>query len=158
VKREYIGKRGERIFEVLIMDFCGGPQPLFDPIFFGDKFRTLDYYVELVGAQTRRYFFIQVKSTRQGYSVSKGKRRLRVNVTQEDVDRMVAFPAPTYVVGIDEQTRQGYLLAVNEARRGIAGLPTTYPLTCASMHRLWHEVNEFWSNRDMVLKNSYFSE
>jgi hypothetical protein len=27
--------------------------------------------------------------------------RLRVQVTQDDIDRMVTYPAPTYVVGID---------------------------------------------------------
>ena len=35
-----------------------------------------------------------------GYTAEEN--RLRVQVTQDDIDRMVAYPAPTYVVGIDE--------------------------------------------------------
>jgi hypothetical protein len=158
VDPEYVGKRGERIFEVLIMDFCGRPEPFCNPIFLGEKFPTVDYYVELVGAKARPYFFVQVKSTSKGYKTIKGKKRLKAKVNQEDVDQMVAFPAPTYAVGIDERARRGYLLSVNEPRKSIATFPTRFPQTCANLQRLWDEVNTFWSGLNMVLANSYFTE
>src|SRR5438270_9685356 len=156
VIRDYIGKRGERIFEVLILDPCGRQNPFFDPVYLGDKFPTLDYYVELVGAGARYYFLVQIKSTREGYRALGGRRRLRVELNQKDIDRMVAFPAPTYAVGIDEGARRGYILSVNAARRGISTFPTKFPLSCANLRRLWNEVNTFWSRRDMALTGSYF--
>ena len=55
---------------------------------------------------------MQVKGTRLGYTAKEN--RLRVQVTQDDIDRMVGCPAPTYVVGIDVEVGDGFLLSVNE--------------------------------------------
>lgn len=46
-----IGKRGEAIFTAAIMKPCGRERPYFVPHFLGDKFRTLDFIVELVGVE-----------------------------------------------------------------------------------------------------------
>jgi hypothetical protein len=75
---------------------CSGRnEPYFHPRFLGDKYPTFDYLVELVGYEAY-FFFVQVKSTRQGYRGGRGTRRLRVNVDRTDVGRMVGSPLPAY--------------------------------------------------------------
>jgi hypothetical protein len=108
-----IGDRGQLLCYLLLTTPCPGrTEPYFRPTFLGDKHPTFDYLVELVGSDA--YFFAQVKSTRQGYRPGSGPRRLRVNVSRQDVERMVASPIPAYVVGIDEPQGLGYLLSMNE--------------------------------------------
>jgi hypothetical protein len=112
--------------------------------------------VELVGSEAF-VFFVQVRATRQGYRTGRGTRRLRVNVDREDVQRMVASPVPAYIVGIDEPLGMGYLLSMNEPREaGLGGLPTRHLLECDNLERLWHEVQNFWASRDMLLTGSHF--
>jgi hypothetical protein len=102
-----IGSRGESNFEVLVTKIKRRDrQPLFRTHFLGDKFGALDYLVELVGFRGgSAHCFVQVKTTTRGYT-SLAPQRLRVDVTQKDIDRMIAFPAPTYVVGVDEPREQ----------------------------------------------------
>ncbi len=157
-KKDYIGKWGEQLFGGLIMDYFGRDMPYFDPLYTDGVFETLDYYVELVGAPARYHFWVSVKSTNKGYTKVRGQRRLTVQVNREDVDRLVSFPAPTYVVGIYPFHREAYILSVNEPRGPINHLTTAYPLNQANMERLWEEVHGFWEQRDMVLKNSVFTE
>src|SRR5947209_4472161 len=93
-----IGSRGEAIFSVRITDFCGGSRPYFRPYFLGEKARTFDYLVQLVGAGRKTpFFFVQVKTTRLGYT-KKHPRRLRVSMPGIDVKRFSSLPAPTYLV------------------------------------------------------------
>ena len=49
VGRDYIGKRGEAIATAALLDFCGNPEPYFDPHFLGEKCPTYDFLVELLG-------------------------------------------------------------------------------------------------------------
>jgi hypothetical protein len=136
--------------------YPGRNDPYFRPRFLGDKHPTIDYLVELVGSEAY-FFFVQVKSTRQGYRQGRGTRRLRVNVDREDVRRMVASPAPAYVVGIDEPREVGYLLSMNEPRQaGLGGLPARHLLDSGNLQRLWQEVQNFWASRNMVLTGSHF--
>ena len=152
-----IGDRGQWLFCLLMTQICPGRnEPYFRPRFLGDKYPTFDYLVELVGSEAY-FFFVQVKSTRQGYRKGAGTRRLRVNVNREDVQRMIASPVPAYVVGIDEPQEVGYLLSINEPRQaGLGGLPARHLLDCGNLKRLWQEVQSFWASRNMVLVGSYF--
>jgi hypothetical protein len=61
-----IGDRGQWLCCLILTQICPGrSEPYFRPTFLGDKHPTFDFLVELVGAEG--YFFVQVKSTRQGY-------------------------------------------------------------------------------------------
>jgi hypothetical protein len=157
VEADDIGDRGQWLFCLLITQICPGRnEPYFRPRFLGDKYPTVDYLVELVGREAY-FFFVQVKTTRQGYRQGKKTRRLRVNVTREDVQRMVVSPIPTYVVGIDELLEVGFLLSMNEHRKaGLGGLPTKHQLDSENLARLWQEVHNFWASRNMVLTGSHF--
>jgi hypothetical protein len=157
VAADDLGDRGHWLFCLLVTQTCPGRTgPYFRARFLGDKFPTFDYLVELVGSEAY-FFFVQVKSTRQGYRPGRDCRRLRVNVDKEDVQRMVASPIPAYIVGIDEPQKVGYLLSMNEPRQGgLGGLPAKHLLDCANLERLWREVQAFWAKRDMVLVGSHF--
>lgn len=127
-----IGERGQWLFCLLMTRICPGRnEPFFCPRFLGDRFPTFDYLVELVGAEAY-FFFVQVKATQRGYRHGRGARRLRVNVSRGDVQRMVASPVPAYVVGIDEPRERGYVLSMNEPdRQGSGAWPPATGSTAA---------------------------
>jgi hypothetical protein len=155
--RDDIGSRGEFIFCARIMDFCGRDLPYFRPRFLGEKARTLDYLVELVdtGARTS-FFFVQVRTTQQGYT--KKGRRLKVGISGTDLRRLSLIPAPTYLVGVDEPGEVGYILAVLEGMSDpIPSLPAEFPLDARNLPRLFQEVEQFWTGRDMTRRQSVFS-
>jgi hypothetical protein len=133
---------------------CEREDPYFRPRFLGDKCPTFDYLVELVDYPAY-YFFVQVKGTTLGFT--QDSTRLKVQVSQEDINRMVACPAPTYVVGIDVQSvGVGFLLSVNEPREHVASLTTQFRIDCASLRKLRDEVYTYWSSRNMSLTGSQF--
>lgn len=71
---------------------------------------------------------------------------------------MVGLPAPTYLIGIDENNETAYIIAVNEALKSdLSSLPVSFPLDATNLERLWDEVDSFWKSRDMILKSSVFS-
>lgn len=152
---EDIGERGQDLFKVLFTAFCGRADPFFRPRFLGDKYRTFDFLVEVVD-RPEFFFFVQVKGTTLGYTV--GERRLRVQVDQDDIDRMVACPVPSYVVGIDVLVGLGFLLSVNEPRGNVASLITRFPIECGLLEQLRDEVIGYWSGRHMPLIGSRFRE
>lgn len=156
VAREDIGERGEWLFRLLMTELCGRSDPFFRPRFLGDKYPTFDFIVEVVD-QPSYFFFVQVKATTLGYT-TKGN-RLRIQVSQDDINRMVACPAPAYVVGIDAtQINVGFLLSANEPRDNVASLTTRHKIDCGVLKRLRDEVVAFWSSRNMVLTGSSFRE
>src|ERR1700730_14836470 len=99
--KDYIGKRGESIFTVLITRWCDG-KPLFNDIFLGDKHETSDFIVELINPTSgHAQFYVQVKSTNGRYTGKRSSRKLDVDVTKNDVEKLKKIHAPAYVVGID---------------------------------------------------------
>ena len=149
-----IGDRGQWLFCLMLTElYHGRNEPYFRPRYLGDKYPGFDYLVELVGKE-EWFFFIQVKATTLGYRGTASSKRLNVSVPKENVARLAASPVPTYVVGIDERKKHGYILSVNEPRKGIGSLPATHKLDCETLRRLWQEVHDFWSSRDMTLKGS----
>ncbi|OWK46958.1 DUF4365 domain-containing protein [Fimbriiglobus ruber] len=137
-------------------DLCGRDDPFFRPRFLGDKYPTFDYIVEVVD-RPAYFFFVQVKGTTPGYTSEEN--RLWVQVTQDDIDRMVACPAPTYLVGIDVNAiGVGFLLSLNEPRVNVASLTTRFRIECVVLEQLRDEVIEFWSSRNLTLTGSRFRE
>ena len=125
--QDAIGLRGESIFSAALTKLYGRPEPLFNPRFLGEKYPAVDYIVELNTPSTRiiSYFFVQVKTTRAGYT--KREHRLKVKVLDKDVTRLVALPAPTYVVGVDEVNEATYIVSANgRYTRGLSSLSTRF--------------------------------
>ncbi|MBW4620607.1 MAG: DUF4365 domain-containing protein [Cyanosarcina radialis HA8281-LM2] len=157
--REIIGERGESIFRVLITRKHPTRGYLFEhPRFLGEKKRTIDFHVELFHDESSiPFFFVQVKSTSQGYTLK--ERRLKVQVTTTDMQRLAAYPAPTYIVGIDELEEQGYIVSANgEYKTGLPSLCTDYPLKPNTLALLWDEVVAYWSAPKYPLFRSVFCD
>ncbi len=151
-----IGNRGQNLFDLLMTQFCGRDEPFFRPRFLGDKYPTFDYVVE-VADHPAYFFFAQVKATTKGYT--KKENRLIVELGHVDVDRMIACPAPTYLIGIDaNEIGLGYLLSINEPLERISSLTTKFRLECSVLEALRDEVVEYWTARNMTLTGSRFQE
>jgi hypothetical protein len=156
--KDALGQRGERIFEVLITKFHSDAGPIFKPQFLGDKWQYVDFIVELVGAGSYvPYFFVQVKTTRQGYTQKEN--RLKVKVKEESVIGIASYPAPTYIVGIDEIQEVGYLVSANgENLKSLSSLSTNFPINKQNRQILWQEINNFWSQYSPKNLVSQFSD
>jgi hypothetical protein len=155
--RDALGERGESIVRVLLTRLYSRPQPYFRPQFLGDKHPTVDFFVELVGVTEpiTPFFFVQVKATTQGYT--KEHHHLKVQVVAAEVQRLLAYPAPTYILGVDEPQERGYLLAaLAGGPRRIASLPTRYPLDQTTLHGLYEEVLAFWQANGTTFRTSRF--
>jgi hypothetical protein len=153
-----IGGRGEAICFVRLSDFCGNTQPYFRPHFLGDKFPALDFLVELVNAgRGSPFFFVQVRATRKGFT-RKPPVRLKVELSEEDAETLILYPAPTYIVGVDEVNQRAFIIAATaNVAGGLPSLPTAYPLDDNNLKILWDEVKAYWQSRDMTHKRSHFS-
>jgi hypothetical protein len=158
-RSEATGKRGEAIFVKDIMNFCGNRVPFFNPIFLGEKTEAVDYLVELVGVRSGTpFFFVQVKTTKLGCTMNKTDPRLSVKVARISIERIRRYPAPTYLIGIDEIKAKSFIVAILEGpQRVISSMSTRYPMNDENLRKLWYEVQEFWNGRDMTMSGSVFS-
>lgn len=156
--KDYIGKRGETIFKALITKWCGG-RPWFDDIFLGEKAETRDFLVNLIGPSVvASLFYVQVKSTRKGYTGKGANKKLKVSVTKEDVSKLKNSAGPAYICGIDIVNNCGFLFSITKTTRGpISGIPSRYRINCRTIRKLWKEVDDYWKNRDMLPGTSQFS-
>jgi hypothetical protein len=127
---DFIGGRGEAIAFARLTKLCreGSDLPYFWPHFLGEKCETFDFLVELV------------------------------EISEKDVRRMVAYPAPTYVVGVHEEAERAFVIAIHGAMcEAISSITTVHELTPGTLRRLWDEVRDFWRIREMAQSTSSFS-
>ena len=157
---DVIGGRGEAIAFARLARLCRSDAdlPYFWPHYLGEKCETFDFLVELIDAgETTPFFFVQVKATRKEFTKSQSPPRLRVEVAEKDIRRMVAFPAPTYVVGVHEGAERAFVISVyGRMAEAIPSMTTAHELTCDTLQRLWEEVRAFWQGRDMARSASSF--
>lgn len=154
-RKDHLGRRGESIAFVRLTEVCQADAPYFLPHFLGDKCPLFDALVELVGTGDKpAYFFAQVKATSEGYNA---KGRLRVEVKKSAVLGLVRFPAPTYVIGIDEQQERAFIVAVcGDMNRKITSLNAAHELNAGTLKALWDEVRDYWKGKDMERRSSRF--
>ena len=153
-----IGSRGEAICYVLLTKPYPGRDVLFRPHFLGDKWQHADFLVEVIGVPgTIPFFFVQVKATREGYT--QRETRLQIQAESGSVIGLSSYPAPTYLVGVDESAETGYIVSVNgENLSSMASMNTAYPLEDANRMALWEEVRTFWGTRTYPKLNSIFQD
>lgn len=156
--KDYIGKRGEIIFCMLITKWCEG-EPWLDVTFLGEKAETKDFMVNLIEpASGDAPFYVQVKATTTGYTGTGPDRKLNVKVTKEDVEKLKHSAGLAYVVGVDIQGECGYLMAITKDVTGaISGIPTKHRINCDLIKKLWKEVDNYWKARKMLPRTSQFS-
>lgn len=143
--RDHIAAHGELVFGAIITRAHPELGYLFEPPrHLGDKKRTIDFYIESASGGTRpSYFLAQVKSTIQGYTVRDA--RLKVAIASGQLERLAAYPAPTYAFGIDERSERGYVVSANgECLKGFSSMCTSYPLTSDVLAALHAEVERYW--------------
>jgi hypothetical protein len=93
----FIGGRGEALAFARLAQIwrSDADRPYFWPRYLGEKGQLFDFLVELVDAgEQTPFFFVQVRSTRKDFT-RQTPPRLRVEVSQREVQRMVAYLAPT---------------------------------------------------------------
>jgi len=55
-------------------------------------------------------------------------------VSEKDIRRMVAYPAPTYVVGVHEDEERAFIVSVHGTMsQAIPSITTAYELTCDTL-------------------------
>ena len=156
--RDGLGSRGEALFIVLMTKFHPKGGPIFAAQFLGEKSPLVDFLVVLLDAgAVKPFFFVQVKTTRAGYTIK--ERRLRVKVKQEHVAGLALYPAPTYIVGIDDKTEEGFVISANGVNlTSLSSITTAYPLDEANRQMLWDEVRTYWTAPASPKLNSAFHD
>jgi hypothetical protein len=158
---DIIGARGEAIAAARLLWSCRADAdlPYFWPHYLGEKCETFDFLVELVDAGPKTpFFFAQVKTTRKEFTQTQDPPRLRVEVSEKDVCRMVAYPAPTYVIGVYEVEERAFVISMHGTMaEAIPSITTAHELTPDTLRRLWDEVRAYWEGRDMSRSASAFS-
>lgn len=158
-KRNQVGIRGEALFRKIITKWCDD-RIWFIDTFLGDKFEAKDYLVTLLDEKGEKdaTFYVQVKATSMGYTGAESDKRLRANVTPDDIESLKGANAPVYVMGIDIIDEKAYLVGVTETTDALWGIPATHLIDdCTAIKKLWSEVKSFWQGRSMTLPQTSFS-
>lgn len=100
---------------------------------------------------------MQVKATTTGYRGKGRKKKLKVKVDKEDVEKLKTIPGPAFVVGIDIEKEMGYILGITDKSKSISGIPVANKLDCQALKKLWDEVNNYWAAKNMTPTSSKFS-
>lgn len=155
--RDVTGIRGEIITELALTEYSDFKRPLFRTGFLGDKWPSIDFYVELNSVRGKRpYFFVQTKAT-QNKIAAKAK-NLSISTKKQDIERLLRIPGPTYIFGVHEPTKKVYIRSVHTGLpiRAITRIPLTNELTSANLRKLHTEVKEFWKTIDHKPTSSNF--
>ena len=144
---------------MILTKLYGRARLLFKPQSLGDKWSTVDFIVELIdyASNGAPYFFVQVKTTQQGYT--KKHRRLKIQVSASDARRLASFPAPTYVVGIDEVNEIAYITSTNgRSQHGLKSLSTQFPINEQTQNAPCEEGERFWRDCSQAGTRSRFTD
>ena len=138
-----IGVRGESIFATKISKGF-----LLIPNFLGDKYKSVDYIINLNNTPKQKsFFFTSVKTTNKPkYTVR--QKRLKISIPEKQLKQLKRMKIPVYIVGIDENREKAFIISVNGiSKNSISSIPTSFPLTHKRViSLLWKEVKEFWDN------------
>ena len=156
--RDILGDRGEIIFFAKMTKFHSNKGPIFRPRFLGEKWPSVDFIIELLGiADINPYFFVQVRATRLGYTLK--DRRLKIQVSEEKVKGIYSYPAPTYIVGVDDLKEQAFVVSANgENLSSLSSVSTAFPINKKNRIALWNEVRDFWQGKSHSVLKSRFAD
>ena len=152
------GFRGEAILELCLTDLRSFPKPLFRPGFLGDKWPSIDFYVELLNVRgSTPYFFAQAKTTAGRLSLTSGG--IGISTRKRDVERLLRIPGPTYIFGVHEPSQRVFVRSVHFGVpvRAITRIPVTHELTSRNLQLLYDEVWKFWKTSGHKPVSSVFA-
>jgi hypothetical protein len=136
-----------------------GGRALFRATYLGDKYPAVDYLIDVLGEdrQSAGFFFAQVKGT---FTPPGAGGRLPVRVDATRYNRMVAIPAPTYLIGVDCGREEAFVVAATEPRpAGVPSVPTAFRLADEAVTIvLADEVLAFWQANRAILQHSRFRD
>ncbi|MEB3312456.1 MAG: DUF4365 domain-containing protein [Snowella sp.] len=143
---DIIGERGEIIFELAVTHYQTFGYPIFKPVFLGEKWPDIDYYVQLLQIEDiTPFFFVQIKSTQN--DINNKTKKLSIRLTKEQRENLFKMTAPTYLVGIHEPTQRAFIRSVHtKPTQGIYQISLKYELTPNNLKVLHQEVYDFWKN------------
>lgn len=153
--KEVTGFRGEKILELHLTDYRQFTRPLFRPGFLGDKWPSIDFYVELQTVHKKKpYFFAQAKATTTRLS-----RGVSILMKKRDVERLLQIPGPTYVFGIHEPSKRVFVRSIHAGTpvRAITRIPLSHELTAGKLRTLHDEVRQFWDSNSHKPRSSAFA-
>jgi hypothetical protein len=156
--RDVIGFRGEKIVELCLTDYREFEKPLFRPGFLGDKWPSIDFYVELNSVRGKRlYFFAQVKATSS--SAALDSTYLSISSTKRDIESLLRIPGPTYIFGVHEPSKRVFVRSVHTGcpLRAVTRIPVAHELTGTNLEVLHREVRDFWAASNHKPASSVFS-
>jgi len=156
--RDVTGFRGEKILELCLTDYRAFRGPLFQPYFLGEKWPSIDFYVELRNRRSQGfYFFAQAKATRK--PLVPGQTDLAISTKKKDIEHLLRIPGPTYLFGIHEPSRRAFVRSVHQGvpPRAITRIPLSHELTSRNLRILHDEVLEYWTTRSQKPDSSRFA-
>jgi hypothetical protein len=68
---------------------------------------------------------------------------LNLQLNAKDARKMSQSPIPSYLVGIDLQTENAYIVSIHRRRSAVAAIPTRHRLDGATLRQLWSEVSVY---------------
>ncbi|MBD0320026.1 MAG: DUF4365 domain-containing protein [Gemmatimonadetes bacterium] len=144
---DQIGRLAETIATTELAKLVQRPERvLFSPNLMGDKYPGIDLMVDILeaGGVPRGFFFVQVKGTTRGTDAAK---RLPIAISRAGYNRLLEFPAPTYLVGVDVRSASSYIVAAQRPREaGVYSITRAYPLASDATRIALHgEVAAFWA-------------
>lgn len=149
-----IGDFGESFANVLLGSQTEQGQ-LFETVQIGGKWPTIDIYAEISSENHQRMFcFFQIKSTERGYTVRDNK--LKVQVPKDKLNKLSAFNAPTYLIGVEyNKTSPPLSQAYIKTVRGnyvnpLSSMETNFVVNAENLILLKQEVETFWNNTNAM--------
>jgi hypothetical protein len=158
---DYVGDLAERLADIALFLPVGKPfnRPLFRLVALGKKYPTADFLVDALDSNDTvlGYFFIQVKGTAQASPTAP---RITIDVERDQFNRLVRLPIPAYVIAVDIQTEQSYLIAACRTRRtAVSSVTKAFPLSDDAVKiALYREVTAFWSQHLSTRRTSNFHD
>lgn len=141
-----IGDNGEAIFcGRITQDF------IFKVYFLGEKAPIVDFMLEILDSGNHSYFcLVQVKSTTHGYQVGGN---LKASITEDDLNKLIERPLPTYVAGVDIINEAVYLCPAFDSKVKYPSIPVTHKLTLLNkvaskleLLKLKEDIMNYWDN------------
>lgn len=154
--RDVTGRRGEDIADLCLTEYLAFGKPLFHTTSLGDKFPSIDFYVELDGVPGKSpYFLAQVKATASALTAT----CLNISTKKRDIDRLLRIPGPTYLLGVHEPTKKTFVRSVHTGIpvKAITRIPLLYELTIANLQTLHSEVRDYWATTGHKPTSSAFA-
>ncbi|HRE09304.1 MAG TPA: DUF4365 domain-containing protein [Ignavibacteria bacterium] len=135
---------------------------LFRPMFTGDKWPTIDFYVEVIEKRTSFYAFFQVKTTTKRFSIK--NQNILVNVSKDRINKLSQHLAPTFLICVHLNPRnpknsKAYIKTIRgRFKNAISSISTSNELNNQNLIILKNEIKQFWKQSNIKqYKNNYNS-